>query len=190
MSDQQDRRRGAAGEIERGEHLPVDEGREHVGAVRGSAAGQHIDHIEDAERVGQPHHQDDGDHRLQQRQDDARRAVCQGVAPSTRAASSGSVGRLASPASSTSMSKGSAIQRLAMTIDGAGEPDVGEPQRAACAECAGDGVDHPVAVDEDETPGERAHHRRHHQRQGDDRAEELAAAQARDGARAPRRGRG
>ena len=38
------------------------------------------------------------------------------MAPSTRAASSGSVGRLARPASSTRMSKGSAIQRLAMTI--------------------------------------------------------------------------
>ena len=61
---------------------------------------------------------------------------------------------------------------------GAGQPDVGEPQRAACAEHAGDRVDHPVAVDEDEAPGECADDRRHHQRQCDDGAEDLAAAQA------------
>ena len=43
------------------------------------------------------------------------------------------------------------------------------------AECGGDGIDHPVAVDEDEAPGQGADDGRHHQWQGNDGAENFAA---------------
>ena len=174
--DEQHRGGRAAGEIEDGEHLPVDEGREHVGAIGRPAAGQHIDHVEDAEGVGE---------RMTRMMAITGRSsgsmtrvrICQGEAPSTRAASSGSVGRLARPASSTRMSKGSASQRLAMTIVARASQTLANQSGPSPPKCWAIGVDHPVAVDEHEAPGERADHRRHHQRQRDDGAEEARAAQ-------------
>ena len=158
------------------EHLPVDVGREHVGRVGGAAAGQHVDHVEDAEGVGEADDEDHRDHRLQQRQDDGEEDLRRARRRRPARPRSGRLGRLARPASSTRMSKGSAIQRLAMTIEARASQTSANHSGPLAPKSAGDRVDHAVAVDEDEAPGERADDRRDHQRQRDDGAEDLAAA--------------
>ena len=76
------------------------------------------------------------------------------------------------------MSKGSAIHRLAMTMVARASQTSANQSGPAPPKLAGKRVDHPVAVDEDEAPGQRADHRSDHQRQRDDGAEDPAAPQA------------
>ena len=174
---QQHRGGGAAGKVEHGEHLPVDEGREHVGRVGRAAAGQHVDDVEDAERIGQADDEDHRDHRLEQRQHDGEEDLPRRGAIDLRRLDR--IGRQAREAGEQHEDvEGQRQPEIGDDDGGAGEPDIGEPQRAAGAEQAGDRVDHAVAVDEDEAPGECADHRRDHQRQGDDGAEDPAAPQA------------
>ena len=66
--DEQHGRGRAAGEVEDRKLLAVDEGREHIRAVGGPAAGQDIDHVEYPEGVGNSDHQDDGDDGSKKRQ--------------------------------------------------------------------------------------------------------------------------
>ena len=63
------------------------------------------------------------------------------------------------------MSKGKAIQRLAMTIVVRASQTSANQSGPLAAEGGGERVDQAVAVDEDEAPGERPDHRRDHQRQ-------------------------
>ena len=124
-------------------------------ALAGPAAGQHIDHVEDAERVGEPHDEDHRDHRLQQRQDDEDEELPGRGAVDARRLER--IGRQAGEAGEQHQYvEGQRHPQIGDDDRGARQPDVGEPQRSACAERAGDRVDHPVAVDEDEPPGERA----------------------------------
>ena len=155
----------AAGEIEFEEHLPVDEGGQHVGRIARSAAGQDIDHVEDAEGVGEADDEDDGDHGPEQRQDDQPQDLQARGAVDPRRLDR--IGRQAGEAGEEHEDVEGQRQPEIGDHDGRPrEPDIGEPQRAvgrrtswrSNRSCRSRRDEHP-------SPGERADHRRDHQRQ-------------------------
>ena len=75
------------------------------------------------------------------------------------------------------MSKGSASQRLAMTMVARASQTLANHSGPSPPKLLGDRVDHAVAVGEHEPPGERADDRRDHQRQRDDGAEDARAGE-------------
>ena len=175
--DQQHGGGGAAGKVEYGEHLPIDVGGEHVGGVGRPAAGQNVDDVEDAEGVRQAHDEDDRDHRLQERQHDLQQDLRRRRAVDLRR-----LDRLGGQAGEAGQQhqdvEGQRHPQVGDDDRRPRQPDVGEPERPGAAEVAGERVDQPVAVDEDEAPGQRADHRGDHQRQRHDGAEDPAAPEA------------